>query len=114
MGTTSPPPAAVVAGEPTVAAGPSVGAARSLALLLAYGLSHPRRDRAGRSNCRDRHRFGGHAAELAFGSDRIPPGNSAGRARHDGPAARDIRRGGTARNPSLLAADGQPDRRRGK
>src|SRR5713101_4168231 len=99
MGTASPPPAAVVAGEPALAAGATV-ASRTPAFLLAHGLPDSRRHRAGRPDRGDRDRAGRHPGELGAWHDRL--------------AARAVRNGGAERDPSLLAADGRLDRRGGK
>src|SRR6266851_5536988 len=109
MGTASPPPAALVAGEPALAATAPL-APRRPAFFLAHGLLDPRRDRAGRRGRRPGDSPGDHVAELAPGSDCAQPEHGRGRAGDHFPAPRRLSGRGPAWYPALLAANGQPDR----
>src|SRR5260370_38164334 len=107
MGTASPPPAALVAGEPAVAATAPL-APRRPAFFLAHGLLDPRRDRAGRRGRRPGDSPGDHTVELPARSDCSQPDHGRGRAGDSIPAPRRLGRRGPAWDPALLAANGQP------
>src|SRR3989442_9260961 len=68
MGTASAPPAAVVAGESAMAATAPM-AWWTAAVLLAHGLRHSRRDRAGRRGWRAGHGLGRRLAQLGAGAN---------------------------------------------